>query len=122
MSSFLKEKKGQKIFGNGINVIDDPHIARGSGSRPFDGEGVSNARIDLIKDGVLTDWFMNTSQAKQLGLETNGRATRGTGGAPGAGSTNLYLEAGTASFEDLLAQAKDGLLVTDMFGPQVNPK
>jgi len=78
-------------------------------------------RTEKFKDGVLTDWIMNTSQAKQLGLETNGRATRGTGGAPGSGTTNLYLEAGDATFEELLKQASDGLLVTDMFGPQVNP-
>ena len=118
--SFLKNKKGEKIFADNINIIDDPHVARGQGSRPFDGEGVVNARIDLIKNGVLTDWLMNSSQAAQLGLETNGRATRGTGGTPGSGSTNLYLEAGTHSADDLLKQANEGLLLTDMFGPQVN--
>ena len=100
--SFLKEKRGEKLFDASINIVDDPHIARGAGSRPFDGEGVENARIDLIKNGVLTNWMMNTSQARQLGLESNGRASRGTGGAPGSGSTNLYLEAGAASFEDLI--------------------
>jgi PmbA protein len=119
--SFLKNKMGQQIFAPGINIIDDPHVQRGSGSRPFDGEGVANARIDLIKDGVLTAWFLNSSQAAQLKLETNGRAVRGTGGAPGSASTNLTLEQGSASFEDLLSQGKDCLLLTDMFGPQVNP-
>ncbi|MBT8471793.1 MAG: TldD/PmbA family protein [Marinicaulis sp.] len=119
--SFLKDKLGQKIFADGINVIDDPHIARGQGSRPFDGEGVVNEPIRLINDGALTTWLLNSSQARQLGLETNARATRGAGGAPGSGSTNLYLERGNASPEDLMADAKEGLLVTDMFGPQVNP-
>jgi len=118
--SFLKDKKGAEIFADAINIIDDPHIARGAGSRPFDGEGVANARINLIENGVLTNWIMNSSHAKQLGLETNGRATRGTGGAPGAGSTNLYMEAGDASPEDLMRDAAEGLLLTDMFGPQVN--
>ena len=118
--SFLKAKKGEKIFADGINIVDDPHIARGAGSRPFDGEGLANTRIDLIKGGVLTDWLMNSSHARQLGLETNARATRGTGGAPGAGSTNLYLEPGDASLDDLIRDAGEGLLVTDMFGPQVN--
>ena len=118
--SFLKDKKGAEIFADAINIIDDPHIARGAGSRPFDGEGVANARINLIENGVLTNWIMNLSHAKQLGLETNGRATRGTGGAPGAGSTNLYMEAGDASPEDLMRDAAEGLLLTDMFGPQVN--
>ena len=119
--SFLKDKKGERIFSETINIIDDPHILRGAGSRPFDGEGISNARIDLIKNGVLTDWFLNSGQAKQLGLETNGRASRGVSGGPGSGSTNLYLEAGDQSFDELIKKANEGLLVTDMFGPQVNP-
>ena len=119
--SFLKDKLGRKIFADGINIIDDPHIARGSGSRPFDGEGVANETIRLIDNGVLTTWLLNSSQARQLGFETNARATRGTGGAPGSGSTNLYLESGSASPEEVMANANEGLLVTDMFGPQVNP-
>lgn len=119
--SFLKNKMGEKIFADGINIIDDPHRPRGAGSRPFDGEGVANDRIDLIKDGVLTAWFLNVSQAAQLGLETNARATRGTGGAPGSGATNLTLQPGTRSYEELLKEAKEGLLLGDMFGPQVNP-
>ncbi len=118
--SFLKDKMGEKIFADTINVIDDPHIARGAGSRPFDGEGLANARIKLIENGVLTEWLMNTSHAKQLGLKTNARATRGTGGAPGASSTNLYMEAGIVTPQDLMRDAGAGLLVTDMFGPQVN--
>lgn len=118
--SFLKDKKGATIFPKGMNVIDDPHIRRGHGSRPFDGEGVGAARLMVIKDGVLTDWLMNSVQARQLGLETNGRATRGVSSPPGSGSTNLYLENGAKSLAALMAAAGDGLFLTDMFGPQVN--
>ena len=119
--SFVKDKKGEALFPKNVSIIDDPHILRGAGSCGFDGEGVANARIDLVKDGVLSGWMMNTSQAKQLGLETNGRASRGVGSGPGAGSTNLYMQAGTQSPEALMGQAGEGLLLTDMFGPQVNP-
>ena len=119
--SFLKDKMGEDIFAKGVNIIDDPHVPRGAGSRPFDGEGVANDRIDLIKDGRLTAWFLNSAQARQLETETNARATRGAGGAPGSSSTNLYLERGDRSPEQLMMDAKEGLLVTDMFGPQVNP-
>lgn len=119
--SFLKDKKGDQIFAKGINIIDDPHMKRRHGSRPFDGEGVTNERMNLIEDGVLTDWFLNSAQGRQLGLETNGRANRGISGGPGAGSTNLYLEPGDIDYASLLTQAKNGLLLTDMFGPQVNP-
>lgn len=119
--SYLKTKRGEKILPEDCSIVDDPHIARGAGSRPFDGEGVANDRIDLVKNGVLTDWIMNSAHARQLGLETNGRAVRGTGGAPGAGTTNLYLEPGDASPDELMKDAGEGLLVTDMFGPQINP-
>ncbi|HXI86224.1 MAG TPA: TldD/PmbA family protein [Parvularculaceae bacterium] len=118
--SFLKDKKGAQVFPKGVNVIDDPHIRRGHGSRPFDGEGVGATCMKLVDDGVLTDWLMNTSQARQLGLETNGRASRGVSGPPGAGPTNLYLETGAASLDALIEGEGEGLLVADMFGPQVN--
>ena len=119
--SFLKNKKGERIFPAGMFVVDDPFIKRGHGSRPFDGEGVAATAFNLIDDGVLTQWLLNSAQARQLKLETNGRATRGASGGPGSGSTNLYLKPGAKTPADLLKDAGTGLLITDMFGPQVNP-
>ncbi len=118
--SFLKTKRGERIFPAGLTIVDDPFIKRGHGSRPFDGEGVAATAFKLIDDGVLTQWFLNSAQARQLNMETNGRASRGASGGPGSGSTNLYLEAGTVSPGALMREASTGLLVTDMFGPQVN--
>lgn len=119
--SFLKNRMGEQIFPEYITIIDDPLLKRGFGSSHFDGEGVVNERLTVIDKGVLTTWFLNSSQARQLGLETNGRATRGTGGPPGSGSTNLWMEPGTMSVEELIADTQEGLYLTDMFGPQVNP-
>jgi PmbA protein len=119
--SFLKDRLGEPVFAKGVNVIDDPHIRRGLASSPFDGEGVGAARLSVIDDGVLRTWLLNSAQARQLGLETNGRAGRGTGGPPGSGPTNLFLEAGGESLDALMARAGSGLIVTDMFGPQINP-
>jgi PmbA protein len=118
--SFLKSRMGERIFPAGMTVVDDPFIKRGMGSRPFDGEGVAARAMNLIDDGVLTAWFLNSAQARQLKLETNGRATRGASGGPGSGSTNLYLKNGAATPAALMKDAGAGLLVTDMFGPQVN--
>lgn len=118
--SFLKNKKGERILPKGAFVVDDPFIKRGHGSRPFDGEGLQSSAYNLIEDGVLTEWFLNSAQARQLGLETNARATRGVSGGPGSGPTNLYLKPGALSFDALMAKMGAGLLVTDMFGPQVN--
>jgi len=118
--SFLKDRLGQKVFGAGVSVIDDPHRPRGLRSKPFDGEGVANARRALIEDGVLTTWLLDCASARQLGLETTGHAARGTGGPPSPSVTNLYLEAGTASVQDLIGDIKQGFYVTELMGMGVN--
>ncbi len=118
--SFLKDKMGDQLFSEEISIVDDPHVKRGLGSAPYDGEGVANAPIKLIDQGRLTSWIMNSSQARQLGLTTNGRAARGSGGPPGASTTNLTMAPGTVSFDALISDIKQGLLITDMFGPSVN--
>ena len=118
--SFLKDKMGEQIFAENINIIDDPFIKRGHGSRPFDGEGVAAEKLKLIDNGVLTSWILNAAHGRQLGLRSNGRATRGVGGAPGASSTNMFLQPGLQTPDELMKSVGTGLLVTDMFGPQVN--
>ncbi len=119
-SSFLQDSLDKRIFAKGIRVIDDPHRKRGAASKPFDGEGVANGRLDLVEDGILRSWILNTATAKQLGLETNGRATRGTASPPGASTTNLYMEVGTATLKELISDIKSGFYVTDLIGFGVN--
>jgi len=118
--SFLKESMGKDVFAKGINVIDDPHRLRGQRSKPFDGEGVANARRALIEDGRLTTWLLDCASARQLGLATTGHAARGTGGPPSPSTTNLYMEAGSLSPEALIADIREGLYVTELMGMGVN--
>ena len=119
-TSFLKDKLGETVFAKGINIVDDPHRRRGLGSSPFDDEGVANTRTAIIADGVLTTWLLNTSSARQLGLETTGHASRGLAGPPGVSPSNVTLEPGTRDRAQLMADAGTGLLVTSMFGPSLN--
>ncbi|MCQ8186038.1 TldD/PmbA family protein [Parvularcula maris] len=119
-TTFLLGKLGEQIFPENVTVRDDPLRKRGFGSKPFDGEGVPCEAFDLIEKGRLTQWYLNSAQARQLELETNGRAKRGTGGAPSSGPSNLDLLPGELSPEELIRQAGTGLYVTDMFGPQIN--
>jgi len=118
--SFLKNHLGQPLFAKGVSVVDDPHRVRGLGSSPFDDEGVANQRMALIDDGVLTTWLLNVASARQLGMETTGHASRGLAGPPGVSTGNLTLEPGTRDLAGLMADAKDGLLITSMFGPSLN--
>ncbi|BCW90261.1 Metalloprotease PmbA [Alphaproteobacteria bacterium SO-S41] len=118
--SFLKDSMGKQVFAKGINIIDDPHLIRGFRSKPFDGEGVANKKWKLADDGVLTTWVMDSSSAKQLGLQTTGHAARGTGGPPSPSVTNLYMEAGTLTPAELIADIKQGFYVTELIGMGVN--
>lgn len=120
-TSFLLGREDELLFDPAIVIVDDPHRPRGLKSKPFDGEGVATTRRRLIDGGRLTGWLLNAASARQLGLETTGHASRGIGGAPGAGATNVHLEPGALSPEALMADIADGLYVTEMIGSGVNP-
>src|SRR5262249_21185426 len=87
-TSFLKDKMGEKIFADGIRVLDHPHRKRGLGSRPFDAEGLPTKRYAVIDDGVLTTWLLDLAAARQLKLAPTGHASRGTSGPPSPSSSN----------------------------------
>ncbi|MFN3523844.1 MAG: TldD/PmbA family protein [Phenylobacterium sp.] len=118
--SFLKDRLGQQVFARGVTLTDDPHRRRGLGSSPFDDEGVANERRNLIDDGVLTTWLLNSSAARQLGLQSTGHASRGLAGPPGVAPTNLTLQPGETDRAGLMKDAGRGLLITSMFGPSLN--
>ena len=119
-TSFLRDKMGQKLFGDGIRIIDDPLRKRGLRSHPFDGEGVAGKKLALIDDGVLRSWILDCATARELGLTTTGHANRGVSSGPSPGASNLHLEAGALSPDELIADIKDGFYVTDLIGMGVN--
>ena len=119
-SSFLADKLGETIFPETVTLIDDPHVRRGLGSRPFDGEGVAMAPLALVENGRLKMWLLDTTTARELNLETNGRASRGVSSAPTPSTTNITLPAGNETLEAMIARLGTGLLVTSMFGRGVN--
>lgn len=119
-TSFLKDRMGQRVLPQGVDLIDDPFRSRGLGSTPFDDEGVAVARRALVEDGVLTTWMLNTAAAAQLGLTSTGHASRGLAGPPGVSAHNLHLSPGERDQAALLRDAGAGLLVTSMFGPSLN--
>jgi PmbA protein len=119
-TSLLKDKMGQAVFGPGITIIDDPRRVRGGRSRAFDGEGVPTRTRKLVENGVLQTWLLDSRSARQLGLASTGHASRGTGGPPSPSSTNLYMEAGTLTPTELMADIKEGLYVTELLGGGMN--
>jgi PmbA protein len=119
-TSFLRDKLGTAVFGKGVTIVDDPLRLRGLRSRPFDGEGVRVSRQELVSDGILNQWIADSAAARQLGIEPTGHAARGVGGAPGASPSNLYMEAGSRTREQLLASVPEAVLVIELIGQGVN--
>ncbi len=118
--SFLKDKMDRQIFAKNINIIDDPFIKRGSGSRPWDGEGIKGKKLEIVKNGVLKSWLLNLASARQLGLETTAHASRPLSSPPGISTSNIWIEAGEKSVQDFISDLENGILVTEMFGPSFN--
>lgn len=119
-TSFLIGREGEAIFAAGITIRDDPHRRRGLASKPFDGEGIETRPVELVANGVLTGWLLDSASARQLGREPTGHATRSSG-APGTGATNVHMEPGLLSPAELFADVKRGLYVTELIGQGVNP-
>lgn len=119
-TSFLKDRRGEPVFARGITIIDDPHRRRGLRSKPFDAEGVRNARRAIVANGVLETWLLDLASARQLGLETTGHASRGTGGPPGPAPSNFWLEPGAVTRGELIGDIASGFYVTELMGMGVN--
>jgi len=119
-TSFLREKMGEQIFAPGIRIIDDPLIVRGQRSHPFDGEGVSGQRLAIVEDGVLKTWFLDSATGRELGMASTGHASRGVSSPPSPAPSNLHLEAGDITPEQLIKDTGEGLYITDLIGSGVN--
>jgi PmbA protein len=119
-TSFLKDKLGERLFQQGINIIDDPLRKRGLRSRPFDAEGVAVKRIALVEDGVLKTWLLDSATSRELGLATTGHAQRGASSTPSPGASNLHMESGKQTPDELIKDIEEGFYVTDLIGSGAN--
>lgn len=112
-SSFLLDAVGQEVFPGWMHIAEDPLLPGALGSAPFDGEGVRTRARDLIADGVLQDYILDSYSARRLGLRT-------TGNAGGARNVSVRPHPGEKGLPELLSDMGTGLLVTEMIGQGVN--
>jgi PmbA protein len=110
-ASFLLNKLGEKIFPDRIRIDERPHIKQAIGSAPFDSEGVANSAHDLVTDGVLQSYVLDSYAARRLGRETTGNA---------GGVHNLYIKHDDKDLSELLKEMGSGILVTEVMGQGVN--
>ena len=114
-ASFLVDALGKPVFAPHITIEEDPYLPRGSGSSPFDEEGVRGLHRRVVKDGRLEGYFLSTYSARKLGMKSTGNA---------GGSYNLTLRSSRTEDEDdfevMLRRLGTGLLVTELIGQGVN--
>jgi PmbA protein len=124
-ASFLAGKLGVPIGAPALTIVDDntmllPSGAGGFGSSPFDGEGLPSLRTVVVENGVLRNYLLNTYSARKLGMKSTHNASRGLAGTPGIGCGNLYVQPGTLSETQILAEVQNGFYVTSLMGFGVN--
>lgn len=110
-TSFLTEAMNRAVFAPGIQILDNPHLARGPGSSRFSGSGMATKPMVVVENGVLKTWFMGMEDARRMGLEKADHIR---------GRTNLTIEPGVMSPDDLVADIQDGLFVTGLMGQGVD--
>jgi PmbA protein len=110
-ASFLLDHLNKPIFPDWVHVHEQPLIPRALGSAPFDGEGVATQARDLVADGVLQSYVLDSYAARKLGMQTTGNA---------GGVRNLTIDANAGGLDALLAQMGTGLYVTELMGQGVN--
>jgi PmbA protein len=114
-ASFLVDALGQQLFPQHVSLVEEPHVPEGSGSSPFDEEGVRGLARNVIDRGVLTGYFLSTYSARKLGMKSTGNA---------GGSYNLTLQSERTrkgdDFEAMLRELGTGLLLTEVIGQGVN--
>jgi PmbA protein len=115
-SSFLAGRLGETIASELVSVVDDGRLPGGLGSRPFDGEGLPTRRKLVMERGKLETYLLDSYSGRKLGMASTGNAARSAGSAPRVSPTNLWIEPGTSSLEEMIAGTERGLLVTGLFG------
>ncbi|QDE67659.1 PmbA [Myxococcus xanthus] len=120
-ASLLAPLLGKRLAGAHVTLVDDGLMPRGLATAPFDGEGVPTRRTPIIEQGVLKSFLYDAFTARKAKARTTGNASRSYNGLPSIGTSNLYLEAGTKSPEELLREVDSGFYVTALLGHGTDP-
>lgn len=115
--SLLKGKEGEIIASKQVTLLDDPHLENGLASVPFDDEGVATKKKDIIHEGKLMTLLHNLKTANKGNTKSTGNGFKNSYASPvGVSPTNLYIQKGEKSFEELLKDVGEGLLITEFAG------
>lgn len=115
--SLLKDKEGEIIATDIVNLVDDPHLEDGLASVSFDDEGVATLKTYLIKNGKLNSLLHNLKTANKAGVKSTGNGFKASYESPiSVSPTNFYIEPGINSLEEMTKKINKGLIITDFAG------
>jgi len=115
-ASPLKDKLDEQVFDKKLSLWDDATIAYGVGSYPFDDEGVSSQRLPLVANGVVTNFLYDLQTAALAGTQSTANGQRVGGGFPSPAISSLILSGGDVSFQAMVEDMKEGLIVEQLMG------
>ncbi|MGL4876309.1 MAG: TldD/PmbA family protein [Clostridium sp.] len=115
--SLLKGKEGEVIASSKVSIIDNPHMKDGLASVAFDDEGVATFQKSIIENGKLITLLHNLKTANKENRKSTGSGFKSSYASPvSVGPTNFYIEKGEKTFEELLKDVSNGLIVTEFSG------
>lgn len=110
-ASFLLDHLGKQIFPKNIRLDERPHIKGALGSAPYDNEGVITTAHDLVTDGVLQSYVLDSYAARRLKMQSTGNS---------GGVHNLFINHDDISLDAMIKEMDKGLLITEVMGQGVN--
>ena len=115
--SLLKGKEGEIVASELVTIVDNPLLDFGLSSHSFDDEGVATYKKEIVSNGKLNTLLHNLKTAYKQGVKTTGNGFKSSYSSPiGVAPTNLYIEKGNKSLDDLIKTIGEGILVTDFAG------
>jgi PmbA protein len=116
-ASPLWDKKGKRVFDRRLHLWDDATISYCPESRPCDDEGVASRRTPLVEEGMVADFLYDLQTAALAGVQSTGNGSR-AGGAPAPSVSALVLGEGETSFEEMVRDMGDGLIIEQVMGAE----
>ena len=119
-ASVLAGKTGELIGKSCLSVTDDPTL-QVFGFMPIDDEGVCVQRTPIISNGVLTNFLHSRQTLAAVGDGIAGHARAQTGAVPVVRMSNTFIENGDSSYDEIVEECRNGILLTGSRGGQVDP-
>jgi PmbA protein len=117
-ASPLGEKLGKSVFDKKFSLWDDPTLPYRPGSRPCDDEGVPGQHTPLVSHGVVKNFLYDLQTAALAGKKSTGHGSRGRGSLPTPAPTALVVTPGSVTFDSMVADIKEGLVVEQLMGAE----